>query len=270
LVLNELAVLIAAPPGTLLWPAAIVAWGEGGVSAAHRHHCVQLAVPLGNGASLRMREAPAAAWVDCRAAVVRPNALHEIDACGVPVLLAFVEPASRLGAALLARSGGAPLALIEPDAVPPWLVPIASAGFAIGDAAVRRWIEGLLLADGALPAQHAKVSAVLDHLRQNVVAWGDVSLQGLARTAGLSPSRLMHVFSQSMGVPLRPYILWLRLQRASAELLRGASVTQAAHEAGFADAAHLTRTLRRMFGTTPSELAQRSAGAAGVALGTGP
>jgi hypothetical protein len=38
--------LIAAAPGALLWPAAIVVWGPGYVSAAHRHHCVQLVMAL--------------------------------------------------------------------------------------------------------------------------------------------------------------------------------------------------------------------------------
>jgi AraC-like DNA-binding protein len=67
----------------------------------------------------------------------------------------------------------------------------------------------------------------------------------------------MHAFTESLGIALRPYILWLRVQRACRELANGASVTEAALRAGFADAAHLSRTFRRMLGTTPREIAAR-------------
>ena len=36
--------------------------------------------------------------------------------------------------------------------------------------------------------------------------------------------------------------------------MNGASWTGAAHEAGFADSAHLTRTFVRMFGINPADL----------------
>jgi AraC-like DNA-binding protein len=90
-------------------------------------------------------------------------------------------------------------------------------------------------------------------------------LNALANVAGLSRSRLMHVFTESVGVPLRPYILWLRLQHAACELMHGTTASSAAHQAGFADAAHLTRTFRRMLGTTPSDLSLRTRLSRGVA-----
>src|SRR6516225_5195530 len=54
----------------------------------------------------------------------------------------------------------------------------------------------------------------------------------MAAIAVLSESCFMHIFTESVGVPLRPYILWLRLQRAVGEIMKGATVTQAAHQAG--------------------------------------
>jgi AraC-like DNA-binding protein len=76
----------------------------------------------------------------------------------------------------------------------------------------------------------------------------------------------MHAFTESVGTPLRPYILWLRLQLASSELVAGTDITEIAQRAGFSDGAHLTRTFRRMLGTTPSEIAQRTRASHGISL----
>jgi AraC-like DNA-binding protein len=70
----------------------------------------------------------------------------------------------------------------------------------------------------------------------------------VAAAVGVSVSRLTHLFTEQVGIPLRRYVLWLRLRMAITEVLAGADLTDAAHSAGFADSAHLTRTCRDMFG----------------------
>src|SRR5215510_1301412 len=113
---------------------------------------------------------------------------------------------------------------------------------------------------------HPRVNRVLKYLRQKIGISDDFSLKTLAGISGLSRSHFMHVFTESVGVPLRPYILWLRLQRAACDLTDGASVTSAAHNAGFSDAAHLSRAFRRMLGMTPTDLALRKPMTRGVSL----
>ncbi len=81
-----------------------------------------------------------------------------------------------------------------------------------------------------------------------------LTLAGLAKRVGLSPSRFSHLFREHSGLPLRRYLLWLRLQRAVSTMAAGASLTEAAHAAEFSDAAHMSRTFRSMFGISPSEL----------------
>lgn len=52
----------------------------------------------------------------------------------------------------------------------------------------------------------------------------------------------MMLFKEETGVPVRQFLLWLRLNDAVKLIINGTSYTDAAYEAGFADAAHLTRT----------------------------
>jgi transcriptional regulator GlxA family with amidase domain len=64
----------------------------------------------------------------------------------------------------------------------------------------------------------------------------------------------MHAFTESIGIPLRRYLAWLRLQRAAAAIVGGTPLAEAALAAGFSDAAHMSRTFRAMLGMTPSSL----------------
>ncbi|MFF4414454.1 helix-turn-helix domain-containing protein [Streptosporangium sp. NPDC001559] len=70
----------------------------------------------------------------------------------------------------------------------------------------------------------------------------------------MSDSGLSHLFASELGLPFRPYVLWTRPRVAMSSLADGALLTEAAHTAGFADSAHLTRVVRRMMGQAPSTL----------------
>ncbi|MCK7595110.1 helix-turn-helix transcriptional regulator [Pseudomarimonas salicorniae] len=76
----------------------------------------------------------------------------------------------------------------------------------------------------------------------------------LAAAAGLSPSRFLALFREQLGMPVRNYVLWRRLLLAVSGLRAGQNVTMAALDAGFADAAHFSRSFRQVIGAAPSEL----------------
>ena len=80
----------------------------------------------------------------------------------------------------------------------------------------------------------------------------------IAEEVGLSESRLIHLFKEQVGIPIRRHLLWLRLVAAIEQALEGVSLTTAAHNAGFADSAHLSRTFKQTFGITPSYLLKNS------------
>ena len=252
--------LIRPTSGRLVWPAAMIVWGPGFASASHSHHCVQLVMAIEG--TLRFRCGQQDEWKKCSAVLIRPDALHEVDANKTTVLIGFVDAESELGAALCDRIDGDILYFAESQ-VARWRAALRPR---LNAARVDRWVKRELLDNRRAVKIHPGVNRVLKYLRERLGVSDDVSLKTLAGISGLSQSRFMHVFTESVRVPLRRYILWLRLQQASCELMDGVSVTKAAHSAGFSDAAHLTRTFRRMLGTTPTDLALRKRLSRGVSM----
>ncbi len=233
---------------SLVWPAALIVWGSGFTATRHRHHCVQL-VATTDG-SLRIRHRPGARWKRCGAALVRPDAAHEIDARGATLLIGFIDAESEWGVALC-DAISAEISCIGARRLARWR---KAWGPTLDARRVERWVRSELLRHRRPVSIHPGVNRVVRSLRERLERRDDLSLKAVSALAGLSPSRFMHAFTESVGVPLRPYILWLRLQRAACDLIHGATATEAAHSAGFSDAAHLTRTFRRMLGVTPTQL----------------
>nr|WP_314483619.1 AraC family transcriptional regulator [uncultured Pseudomonas sp.] len=75
----------------------------------------------------------------------------------------------------------------------------------------------------------------------------------LAGVAALSISQLERLFTGQLKVSVRRLVLWQRLRIAVQQALAGASLTESALAAGFADSAHFSRSMRRHFGLSPSD-----------------
>jgi AraC-like DNA-binding protein len=101
--------------------------------------------------------------------------------------------------------------------------------------------------------RHPAIDAALRRLPA-LADEGAVDISVLANEVGLSISRLTHVFTEEVGMPIRSYVRWMRLVNAMEHLCVGGTLTAAAHTGGFADATHFSRTFKAMFGVGPSEL----------------
>jgi AraC-like DNA-binding protein len=108
------------------------------------------------------------------------------------------------------------------------------------------------------PAEDPRITAALAWLQDHLAT--PVRLDDVAAVVHLSPSRFRHLFVTQTGTSLRAWLLWARMEHAVETAFQGRSWTQAAHEAGFADAAHLTRTCRRVFGLSPTMLVPEEIG----------
>ena len=205
--------------------------------------------------TIRFRQRQRQRWTTGGAVLVRPDAWHEVDARGTHVMIAFVDAESDLGAELAARTE-ADVAPIPAGTVAVWRAQLGKPT-SLTAARVEPWVTQTLLRERRPPSIDHRVKRVLRALPGKLAEAEAVSLDAVATSVRLSPSRFLHLFTTSVGVPLRPYVLWLRLQCGARELARGTSVADAASAAGFSDAAHFTRTFRRMIGATPRQVLRR-------------
>ncbi len=209
--------------------------GEIGETAAHSHAAVQILLVTAGEVSLTDA---AGRTMAATIAIIPPAARHEVRAePGTAGLLAYLDPDSIAGRAAIARLRGLPA-----EDVASWI-----------SAATPR--PGVLLPGESMgshpPGSHAAVADALRLAAGNPA--GPPTLVEMAAQVALSPSRLSHVFAEQMGLPYAAWRRWTRLRRAMDAVRDGDSLTEAAHAAGFADSAHLTRTCRDMFGITPTE-----------------
>jgi AraC-like DNA-binding protein len=79
-------------------------------------------------------------------------------------------------------------------------------------------------------------------------------IEAIAADVGLSASRLMALAREQLGTSLRTHRRWLRMFSVVRDYAAGASLTEAAHAAGFASSAHLSAASREALGIRPSQV----------------
>lgn len=101
-----------------------------------------------------------------------------------------------------------------------------------------------------------RIEEVIKLIKQTVD--DNLSVEELARTVNLSVPRLVQLFKQQTGVPIRRYRLWHRLYVTAVLLGKGVSLTDSAIAAGFTDSSHCSHTFRTMLGIKPSQMLSQS------------
>ena len=256
------------PRAQLLGTGDFVAW-DGGcllIGQAHRetgmhsHYAIQFSFGATHG--IRFRPSEAVPYTAYDGAIIASRQPHMMDATTVglsaTMLIEKETPEGRALDDMFATEG---------------INAIARARFASAAEALfstwERHRHGEATSKAARDAVHAitgriEPAVLTDERVVKAIAYinkhldGPLTLRDVAGQAFLSPARFRHVFVEQTGTALRAYILWRRFLRAWELIRDGASISTAAHAAGFADAAHLTRTSQRMFGFAPSALLVRA------------
>jgi AraC-like DNA-binding protein len=240
-----------------LWQGGSLWIGEGqGRTQYHAHHAHQLTVA--RSGTFRFRTDADGEWTTFEASIVPSHCTHQFEVDGITLAHLFVEPESRAGRALTARFGAG--AVTQLPATEARSAAQILFGTLDSDHSRAGMVRAAALAVGKLcdestetdVSMDGRLVRALEFIRANVRS--PLSLGDVAGAVALSESHFRHLFVAGTGSSFRAYLLWLRINVAIDSAMAGASWTQAAHDAGFADSAHLTRTHKRMFGIEPTAL----------------
>jgi AraC-like DNA-binding protein len=227
-------------------------------TTGHSHPIIQLVVAI-NG-EFKTLASETGEWIPQQGLLIKPNHQHQCDATNVAIFSLDIDPDSSLGEWILVNvMKGDPILAYPSDR-------FGQVNFELVDNCLQteNWDELYAHVETIFgfedQYQHKtkdeRIELVLRHIHDNI--HDNLSTGQLTSVSFLSESRLLHLFKKEMGLPIRNYILWYRLKVALEQIINEASLTKAAHMAGFSDQSHFTRTCHKMIGVPPSLIAKNS------------
>jgi AraC-like DNA-binding protein len=121
------------------------------------------------------------------------------------------------------------------EILPPWIEPVAASTRA---ASPLRYVV-------------AMVRHIMEHLSE------PLSAEDVARVVGLHPNYALNLFSEVMRVPVRKFVVRMRLIRARSLLFEGnLSIANVAFQSGFTSLSQFYEHFRSAYGITPREMRQ--------------
>lgn len=248
------------------WGGSVFLWNERGLflgrasgTSSHAPHAIKICLAVHG--HFRLRTNGSNVWNECRATIVPPDQPHQIDGTGAQLALFYLLPETQEGQQVLksfsetTASASAQSALVK---LSPRLKSYLDNGCNSEEASdlCDEMVFSLTASTNPCEGLDSRVAHALRYLRSALDH--RVTSEEIAEAVSLSPSRIAHLFREQAGLPLRRYVLWLRLCAALEQMAVSNSLTDAAHAVGFSDSAHLSRTFRQMHGIAPSALFQHS------------
>jgi AraC family transcriptional regulator len=236
------------------WDGGAVFVGTAGVFPVHAHQAIQICF-LFEG-RVRLRTSDSEPWSDYDLGLVPSRHAHGMDGARTQYgATLFVEPETREGRILTERYLQNGIANVDRAPVAADVGELRAAvlerrGLETIVAVARRIVQSLTQHVEPSVASDERILRAVKYINEHLSV--PLTLKDVASVAHLSPSRFRHLFTAQTGMGLRQYILWRRFTSVWEHRMSGASLSAAAHAAGFADSAHLARTSRRMIGIPPS------------------
>ncbi|MBL8018976.1 MAG: helix-turn-helix transcriptional regulator [Leptospirales bacterium] len=217
----------------------------------HTHYAATLAVSLKKNICIETNKSRE----EYRAALVGPNTFHRTISPGVEMIALLIDPETTdfLGISSLVTPGEVKRLEIEPFQPLMQRMCDLYSGQLSNSAA---WDLHLDMLGSVLPFARPRkriderIETIAKRIRTELP--DSIRMREIGADFSISEDRLIRLFKENLGIPLRRYLLWVRLLKATRLLKEGINLTEAAHAAGFSDSAHFTRTFKENFGFVPS------------------
>lgn len=218
-------------------------------NSPHKHFAIQLSISSEKNITIKNGSSTT---YHLKNALIKSNISHEID-CSSQQLLLLIDPTSSFGHYLNQltseniSSFDLPLATILSTTLKDIIT--GKSSFKNSVIQLKKHLE-------KINCQCKTQNHFNDDRIQNAINYLDLNynriipVEEIAELCCLSPSRFLHLFKEKTGITYRRVQLWNKISR-SFKLLPHQTITETAHQFGFSDSAHYSKTFKQNFGFSP-------------------
>lgn len=217
----------------------------------HSHYAATLAISLEKNITIETDLGKE----DYRVALVGPNTYHRTISPGVEMVALLIDPESYEFGSIAESISSGEVKRLDIQNFLPLIDTLWSLYYGnLSDHEATELQLNLLRTvypfDTLKTSVDPRIQKIAKRIRMEVP--NSIRMKEIGKDFSISEDRLIRLFKENLGIPLRRYLLWVRILRAVKELKAGNNLTDAAHAAGFSDSAHFSRTFKENFGFIPS------------------
>ncbi|HBH07368.1 MAG TPA: hypothetical protein DDX92_12280 [Flavobacteriales bacterium] len=211
----------------------------------HRHYAIQLSIPLGRPMIIKTSKITIKSD---KPILIKPNVVHQVSSDSNHFLL-LVNPASSIGHFWNQLSNFEIQELNHVPATEMKSILMEGHKNELLISALNSVInEYNCFCSSAIHKGDERINRALAYLSAN--SEQIVPVEEVANHCHLSSSRFLHLFKEQTGITYRRAQQWNKLTKSISSFGK-MSLTEIAHQNGFSDSAHFSRTFKENFGFSP-------------------
>jgi len=222
----------------------------------HKHYAIQISIPLQGNIKLTINQSTITTE---QAILIKPTIEHQLES-EQQHLLILLNPASTIGH-FWNRLVSAPFS--EINTAPVIRIKKLGLDFISNKCSAKEFVQRINAiirsydchCKSFVHSGDERIDTSIVYLKQHHERV--IPIEEIAAFCNLSSSRFLHLFKENTGITYRRAQLWTKLMVAL-PLMSKHSLTEIAHQVGFSDSAHFTRTFKENFGFPPKALLKLS------------